>query len=241
MPDNLAVIRFFFVATAILLLTVSCSSQSKRIEQLSASPEASGATANGSTIEDVRVIDSGFVWDEETLSYAFTAENTSTSTSLEGTVVQVSIYGKAGEAIGSDSGIVDFFLPGQIIAFAGRVPLTDEPERIALAFAVEKTARVEGARPIEVATGKYSETNFGGRVVTVIDNPYDRDLRRLNVVAVLRNEEGKILNGGSAVLELLPARGESSVTIDILGAPPQEPASIDVYTNFSAETVFRLE
>ena len=47
--------------------------------------------------------------------------------------------------------------------------------------------------------------------------------------------------GGSTVLEVLPARGESVVTIDVLGVTVEPPSGIDVYTMFSAETVFRLE
>ena len=186
------------------------------------------------------MIDSGFAWDGETLSYAFTAQNESDDTSLEETIVQVSIYGNTGEAIGSDSGIIDFFLPGQTVAFAGHIPLDEEPGRLAFAFSVERKATIEGARTFDTSSGKYAQTNFGGRVVAVIKNPYDRELRRLHVVAVLRAEDGKILNGGSTILELLPANRESTVTIDILGQP-QTPASVDVYTHFSAETVFRLQ
>ena len=226
--------------TILVLALLGCSSQSQRIEELSASPEATTAATTDEP-EEVRVIDSGFVWDNETLSYAFTAENTSEDTSLEETAVQVSVYGKTGEAIGSDTGVLDFFLPGQVVAHTGRIPLSEEPDRIALAFSVEREATVENVQSFETVTGTFTETNFGGRVVAAINNPYERELRRLEVVAILRAEDGKILNGGSAVLELLPARGESIVTIDIIGKPAQAPARVDVYTHFSAETVFRLE
>lgn len=229
--------RFAFLAiTAVALLLVACSSQSKRIEELNSTAEPAPSVS----ADELRVVDSGFVWDGETLSYAFTVENRSDTRSFEETVVQVSIYGKAGEAVGSDTGFIDFILPGQVVAHAGRVPMDEEPERISLAFGVSRDARVENANTFQATNGRFSETAYGGRVVTAIKNPYERELRRLQVVAILRGEDGKILNGGSAVLELLPGRAESTVTIEILGAPPVPPASVDVYTQFSAETVFRL-
>ena len=145
----------------VMLLLTACSSQSQKIEELSASP----SPAQGGTDTDiVRVLDSGFVWDGETLSYAFTATNSSEDTSLEETAVQVSVYGKTGEAIAGDSGVIDFILPGQTVAFAGHIPLTEESERIAFAFSADKSATVDSARTFDVTDGKFSATGFGGRV-----------------------------------------------------------------------------
>ena len=229
-------IRLAFFGVLILGL-VACSSQSQKIEELSSSPEPSG----GMPTDKVHVIDSGFTWDGQTLSYAFTVRNTSEDTSMEETAVQVSVFGQTGEAVGSDSGIIDFMLPGQVVAFAGHVALDKQPERLSLEFGVQREASVDSARTFDALPGQYTETNYGGRVVAAISNPYDRELRRLNVVAVLRDQDGKILNGGSTTLELLPASGESAVTVDIFGKPAQPPASVDVYTQFSAETVFQLQ
>lgn len=223
---------------AVLLLpALACSSPSKRIEELSTSPEPDP----GISADAIHIRDSGFVWDGETLSYAFTAENTTADKSMEEAVVQVNVFGMADQPIASDSGIIDFLLPGQVVAFASHLTLKEEPKRLAFDFAVADQTTVEETRAFEVTPGKFEPTNYGGRVVAAIANPYQRELRRLNVVAVLRDQDGKILNGGSGILELLPSQGESTVTIDILGVPPAEPAGVDVYTMFSAETVFRLE
>jgi hypothetical protein len=218
------------------ILAVACSSQSQRIEELSSSP----APNQTMSADSVRVIDSGFVWDGETLSYAFTIENTSADQSMEETAVQVSVYDARGEAIGGDSGTIDFILPGQVVAHAAHIPLAEEPERIALSFGAGHLATVQSAQTFEPSEGKYSDTKFGGRVVAAIKNPYGQELRRLSVVAIVRAEDGSIINGGSTVLELLPASGESIVTIDLLGSPPSPPASVDIYTQFTAETVYRL-
>jgi hypothetical protein len=225
------------VLAALMLMAVACSSQSKKIEDLSLSPEPSG----GMTVNDLQVTDSGFTWDGETLSYAFTAQNVSEDTSMEETAVQVSVYGTADEAIGSDTGVIDFVLPNQVVAFAGHVPVNEKPDHIALSFGVDREAKVDSVRTFDPMPGKYTETNYGGRVITTISNPYNHELRRLNVVAILRDQDGKILNGGTTSLEVLPAGGESAVTVDIFGKPVQPPARVDVYTQFSAETVFRLQ
>jgi hypothetical protein len=160
---------------------------------------------------------------------------------MEETAVQVSIYGVTDEAIGSDSGVIDFVLPNQVVAFAGHVAVDEKPDHISLSFGVDREAKVDSVRTFDTMPGKYTETNYGGRVVATITNPYSHDLRRLNVVAILRDQDGKILNGGTTTLEVLPSRGESAVTVDIFGKPAQPPARVDVYTQFSAETVFRLQ
>lgn len=228
------------VLAALALGLVACSSASKRIEELNETPEA-GGTGSGRPADSIRVLDSGFTWDQETLSYSFTAENTAQDTSMEETHVQVNVYDETGEPIGSDTGMIDFILPGQVVAYAGHVPLLKQPERISLSFTVENEATVESVRTFERIDGRFEATSFGGRVVAPVKNPYDKELRRLKVVAVLRKADGKILNGGSTILEVLPPRGESIVTIDVLGVPPEPPTTVDVYTMFSAETVFRLE
>jgi hypothetical protein len=193
------------------MLTVACSSQSQRIEELRSSPVPNETTSTDS----IRVIDSGFVWDGETLSYAFTVENTSENQSMEETAVQVNVYDVRGEAIGGDSGVIDFILPGQVVAHAAHMPLGEEPERIALSFGAGHVATVESVQTFEPSKGKYSDTKFGGRVIAGINNPYGQELRRLSVVAIVRSEDGRIINGGSTVLELLPASGESIVAIDL--------------------------
>ena len=218
---------------------MACSSASKRIEELNETPES--APSGGRPAEAIRVLDSGFTWDQATLSYSFTAENTSPDKSLEEAVVQVNVYDATGEAIGGDTGVIDFILPGQVVAYAGRVPMLKQPDRIALSFTVEREATIASVQTFERIDGKFEATSFGGRVVAAVKNPYDKELRRLKVVAVLRRPDGEILNGGSTVLEVLPARGESVVTIDVLGVTVEPPSGIDVYTMFSAETVFRLE
>jgi hypothetical protein len=215
-----------------------CSSPSKRIEDLSTSPQPEPDARL--EVDAIHVRDSGFVWDGETLSYAFTAENTTEDTSMEEAVVQVSVYGINDQPIGSDTGIIDFVLPGQVVAYAAHLPLREEPGRIALSFTAENKAKVESARAFDLVAGKFEATGYGGRVVAAIVNPYERELRRLKVVAILRDEGGSILNGGEAVLELLPALGESTITVDILGVLPSAPVHVDVYTMFSAETVLRL-
>jgi hypothetical protein len=231
------IVRLF----ALLLLMaclLACSSQSKRIEELSTSPEPAAAAQ---TVDEVRVLDSGFVWDGETISYAFTAENSSEDVSLEGVAIQINVYDQTGEAVAGDTGVIDFILPKQVVAYAAHLPLEVQPDRIAMSFTVEQQASVENARVFERIPGKFEATNFGGRVVAAVRNPYERELRRLAVVAVLRNEDGSIMTGGSGVLELLPPQAESVVTVDILGNLEREPATVDVYTMFSAETVFRLQ
>lgn len=222
------------------LSLVACSSASKRIEELNETPVAA-SSASGRPADSIRVLDSGFTWDRDTLSYSFTAENASKDTSMEDTHVQVNIYDETGEAIGSDAGTIDFILPGQVVAFAGHVPMTRKPERVAFAFTVENEASIESVRTFERIDGRFEPTSFGGRVVAPVKNPYDKELRRLKVVAVLRKADGKIINGGSTTLEMLPPQGESVVTIDVLGAMQEPPAAVDVYIMFSAETVFRLE
>ena len=225
------------VLGALLTVAAGCNSPSQRIEELSTSPEATGGLA----AEEIQVRDTGFVWDGETLSYAFTAQNISEDTSMEEALVQINVYGLNDEPIAGDTAVIDFVLPGQVVAYAAHLALREEPGRIALSFTAEDTATVKAARTFEPVSGKYETTNYGGRVIAAINNPYERELRRLKVVAILRGEDGKILSGGGTVLELLPAHGESAVTIDILGTSQVPPAQVEVYTMFSAETVFRLE
>jgi hypothetical protein len=240
MGSMYALARWLLSATLVAAFALACSSQSQRIEELSQSPEPGDDSASPPA-DTIRVLDSGFVWDRDTLSYAFTAENNSPDTSMEEVSVQVSVYDPTGQAIGSDTAIIDFILPGQVVAHAARIPLLVRPERISLSFTVERQPEVKSARAFERASGHFETTSFGGRVVTAIRNPYDTELRRLKVVAVLRTPDGRILNGGATMLEFLPATGESVVTVDILGTAPEPPDTVDVYTMFSAETVFRLE
>ncbi len=136
------------------------------IEELSASPSPCRGHRHGL----VRVLDSGFVWDGETLSYAFTATNSSEDTSLEETAVQVSIYGKTGEpsprfrrhrlhSSRPDRGLRRSHPPGR----GSRTHRS--------AFSADQSATVDSARTFDVTDGKFSATGFGGRVVAAIEQP----------------------------------------------------------------------
>ena len=68
------------------------------------------------------------------------------------------------------------------------------------------------------------------RVVTaVIRNPYDQNIENLHAIAVLYDEEGKIIGGGDWYLEFLPAQGEASIAVEV--AASAAPATIELYVS----------
>jgi hypothetical protein len=187
--------------------------------------------------EDVVVRESGFHWDGSTVYYVFTAGNDAEGLSYEEVSYHVDFYDSEGKPVAGDDGRFAIMWPDDTLATAGLVAASEQPVKMEVSFASGEGVEVAEKRGFSIGEGRFEATEFGGRVIALIENPYDEDLSDLSVTAVLTDEDGTMMTGGTQTLLLLQAGGKAVVTIPIIGKAPAAPAEVAVYTTFSPLTL----
>ena len=187
--------------------------------------------------------------DQSALGWAALITNPTPETTVTFGQFHVSFYDEDGRPLDGDGGWIYYAPPGDTRAIGsnssyvltGTVPTTME---IALApgwisdteefdwftdrFIVEDLAYQE--QPTV-------DRPFSPHEVTaVIRNPYDEDIEPLDAIAVLYDEEGNIIGGGTTSLSFLPAQGESPIAVGV--AASATPAMVELYIYPSTSTQF---
>ncbi len=182
---------------------------------------------------DVRVVAQGFGQDGRQVGYAFLVENPNAGLAVENTQYQLAAYDDAGAVVETDSGYIQFLLPGQQIGVADTMYLDEGValSRIEVQLSQGKATAFEPTAWIEVERARYIEGRYSRYATAVLSNPFDRDITNLVVSAVAYDDAGQIIGGGFTYLNFLLAGGATGVRVSIEGL--SQVARVEVYATLS--------
>lgn len=182
---------------------------------------------------DVRVVAQGFGQNGRQAGYAFLVENPNAGLAVENTQYQVAAYDDAGAVVETDSGYIQFLLPGQQIGVADTMYLDEGValSRIEVQLSQGKATAFEPTAWIDVGRTRYIEGRYSRYATAVLSNPFERDITNLVVSAVAYDDAGQIIGGGFTYLNFLPAGGITGARVPIEGLSPV--ARVDVYATLS--------
>jgi hypothetical protein len=83
-----------------------------------------------------------------------------------------------------------------------------------------------GKLPFTTESVNYVPGSYGADVSGQLTNPYQEPVENLEVVAILRDAEGKIIGGGFTFTDVIPAGGKVAVDMSVNGAAA---ASAELY------------
>lgn len=171
----------------------------------------------------------GWSMDSSGVGYGVIVSNPDTEQAMEGAQYRATAYAEDGSVLSTDTGYFGLILPGgkgargssiylgsdapapatvEVQVFPGR--LTDAPDT--LAWATEAVNYVPGS--------------YGAKATGQLINPYDEQVKNVEIVAILRDGEGKIIGGGFMFTDTIPAKGKVAVEMSVSGG---EAASVELF------------
>lgn len=189
-------------------------------------------------IEPAAVVQSGFGHRGINLGFGMILENSNPGHILEALEYQVIAYAADGTVLGVSEGHAPALLPGQTLGVGGRFFLiADEPvERV--------QAQVSGGDYVEATSEQlhfssddatFEPGAFSGEVNGFVSNPYAQNIKNLFVSAILYDDAGQIIGGGSGYLENAPAQSSSAVKVSVNSSG--EPATIEIHAGIDGRSV----
>lgn len=174
--------------------------------------------------------------DSRTVGWAFIVSNPNATLAIEDSQYQVAIKDDAGTVLVADSGYLNLLMPGERTAVAGTsyLPEGARASTITVAFNEGDTESLETTETFTSSNVSYFPDEYFPQVTGVIANPYNRDLEDIYVSAVAYDASGNIIGGGFTFVNLIPAAGQTGVTVSI--TTEGEPASVEVYGAVSSLT-----
>jgi dipeptidyl aminopeptidase/acylaminoacyl peptidase len=172
----------------------------------------------------VRVSGQGFtVVAGSKLTYAFIVENGSDEEALEGARYEVRFFGDSGSLIASRDGDLPLVLPKAKAAIAEEsIDVGSEPVDMTVVITAGRMRRAAGLPALLPANITQSHTPGvdGGRAdaTASIWNPFAVELSDIYVASVYSDADGRIVGGGSTVVDRL-APGAQSETIALENGP----------------------
>ncbi len=157
----------------------------------------------------VTVVDQGFsVVAGSKLTYAFIAENKSTSRALEGARYEVRFFGEDGRLLADRDGALPAVLPGHRAAIAEEsIEVAGTPGEMTVSIVDGRMRSADGLPLLRPAarTQSHGPPTAGGPADASANiwNPFATDLIDVYLAMVLFNTEGRILGGGARLVERL--------------------------------------
>lgn len=176
---------------------------------------------------DLAVVDSGFsVYEtgddsEPAYSYAAIVDNP-TDARAEFVTVRILLRDGEGTVLLTDSHVIQTFAPGMRMALASESPVQLDIDEIEVRFEVQSWREPTGdAFSLTVSEPETVTTEFDTLKTTVeVSSDADDDVTSIDLVAVYRNAQGRIVGGTPGFLEFLPAGDRAVATIESGSAIP---------------------
>jgi len=170
------------------------------------------------------------------LGYAFLLENPNDTLVVRDVQYHVTAYNAVGEVLATDDGRLDVLLPGEKLGVGGNVPLEhQEPiSHVEVAILPGKYQLSAGIPPFRIVDAVYRDDAVQPYATGRLTNPYAQNVTHLRLSAVAYNASGKIIGGGYAPLESLPAQGEVTAEVPVVSS--EVPARVELYATRTALT-----
>lgn len=210
-------------ATATPYTTSSPQATSTRIaEATSLSPSSPTASPTPTPVAATAdVIQSGFATyknslGDTTVTWAAVVQNKSSDESVEDVEVTALFYDAADVLLKSDAQDIVAIRPKQASA-AGSAYVTVSSEPARMTVRVTHGDFVAGASTsnFTVADAALKVGTYSTTVQAKVTNPFDKDIKNLEIVCVVTNAAGTYLGVGTSFLDLLPAATTAVASCDL--------------------------
>lgn len=164
------------------------------------------------------------------VGYGVIVTNPDAVQAMELAQYRATAFAEDGSVLGVDTGYFGLILPGAKGARAGSIYLGSDgpvPARVEVQIFPGRLTDAEGKLAFTTESVNYVPGSYGANVTGLVVNPYPQQVENLEVVAILRNAEGKIIGGGFAFTDTIPAEGKVAVELSVNGG---EAAAAELYT-----------
>jgi hypothetical protein len=170
--------------------------------------------------------------------YGFVVQNPLTDATLESSAYTITALDAHGATVATEQGTIDVVLPGAKLGVGGSLFPSDS----AAVASIQVTVAAGVAGTLSMSPPSFTTDNptyFGAEsypfVTGVIGNPLPTPLQDLAIYALLRDDSGAIIGGGSGLLDFAPPNGMAGVSAYVSGSAP--PASVELYPALTASTL----
>lgn len=161
--------------------------------------------------------------------WGLVVRNPNPAYALEDSRYTLTALDAGGNALYTEEGRLPLLLPEQRLGVGGALQVADEEAVAGLEVVVQSGAFVahEAGALITAEEVVYNPGNFSDEVTATLVNPYAVDLADLRITAVAFDADDRIMGGGAALLDLLPAGGRATVVVPVTVGG--EPARVEVF------------
>ncbi len=188
----------------------------------------------------VKLEQSLWVQEEDTVFVSFFFQNPNSNLIFEGVEYKVDLFGPNGEEIDSDTSYVRWIFPEQTFGIALNFYLSDETvtvDSITVDWVYADTFAADGfSYPFRTQNVQYWENDGFPMVTGKINNQHTETYTDIRMNIICYNNAGQIAGGGYTYIDFIPGEdymGFSSY-IDVY----DEVSSVEVFPTFSYNTIF---
>lgn len=215
--------HIILIVSLISLVSIAQSLENNSTEQ--------SQNITASVQEEFKVLASGFSQPYNTgARFAFLVENTNSTTSFQYSKYQVAAYDSSGTVLGTSSGEIYLIFPDEKLGKAGTINTPENTRISRLEIQIRPgEARMSQVKenPLSAENAKYLSGRYDAKVTGIVKSNWDKDLDTVDVAAILYDSNGAIIDGGTGIVEFVPAHGQAAVEVQMtLG---REPAKVELY------------
>jgi hypothetical protein len=174
--------------------------------------------------------------------YAFIVVNHNQKEAAESTPYQVAFLDETGNVVAKDSGYITFLFPGEVMGVAGLATVGEGVRASKMQVQVGSPNRWSELKvPARLSAEVQSVTPqrfLGPKVAGVVNNPFARELKGMDVHIVAYDAAGNIIGGGFTFVNFVPPGGQAPFEATLWEGA--QPARVEAYAAISAITALDL-
>lgn len=189
----------------------------------------------------LRLVESGFseVQSYDEVAFGFIVENPDPRNAVVNTEYRVTVY-SGGSEIESDTGFLDYVLPGQRLGVGGSVfiPSGEDADSIVVELSAGQAADPAIDPGFNVDRVTYYRGSVFPFATGLVSTTSSAPLQDFEVFALAYDEAGAIIGGGYTFVSFIHAGSTTGVQVNVASA--NEPASVELYPVVTSLTIFGL-
>jgi hypothetical protein len=198
----------------------------------------SSESAEAVTLE---LVEHGFseVQSYDEVAYGFIVQNPDSVNAVINSEYHVTVYQGSTE-LESDSGYLDYVLPGQRVGVGGSVFIAagSDAESIVVELTAGETSEAKIDPGFSVSGITYYPESLFPSATGVVSTTYEKPLQDFEVFAVGYDASGQIIGGGYTFVSFITAGGTTGVEVNVSSA--DEPASVELYPVVTSLTIYGI-
>jgi hypothetical protein len=179
--------------------------------------------------ETLQLGSSIFIQEEENLTTAFVLENLDTNLTYYNIEYTILAYDVGGATISTDTGPIDFILPGQTVGAVSQI-LLDEGvavDKVDVEWVYSTEENSDYKSPFTISNTRYFDAPDFDVFTGLIANASAVTYTDLRINAIALDEDGRLVGGGIGYVSILP--GKDQVGVNVYGTVTEAPAAVVFY------------